>query len=208
MSTIISLGLWLSNVLISFRFFVTPAEQPDDPQIVIDVRNFSPTITAVSMAEVQPVEAEPPTLHQTTTPADPSSRYHRWSLLLFYTSHFLFTWNDRVWEFASVILLVAAFPSTLLPSSVFGLTSTAAAIVFSPSVGRWFDNTARLKSVRYAIFAQRVAVGAGCICLWIMVARGLETRAKDGFFVGVVLLGCIAKLAFVGKTVGIERDWV
>jgi solute carrier family 40 (iron-regulated transporter), member 1 len=107
-----------------------------------------------------------------------------------------------------VILLVAAFPLTLLPSSVLGLTSTAAAIVFSPAVGRWFDNTPRLKSVRSAIFAQRVAVGAGCICLWVMVARSLETRAKDGLFAAVVLLGCIAKLAYVGKTVGIERDWV
>ena len=160
------------------------------------------------MAELQPVEAEPPDLHQTAVPVEPSSSSHRWSLLLFYTSHFLFTWNDRVWEFASVILLVAAFPSTLLPSSVLGLTSTAAAIVFSPAVGRWFDNTARLKSVRYAIFAQRVAVGAGCICLWVLVAQYLETRVKDGLFAAVVLLGCVTKLAFVGKTVGIERDWV
>lgn len=107
-----------------------------------------------------------------------------------------------------MILLVAAFPLTLLPSSVFGLTSTAAAIVFSPSIGRWFDKTARLKSVRYAIFAQRVVVAAGCICLWVTVARNLGTTAKDGLFAVVVLFGCIAKLAFVGKTVGIERDWV
>lgn len=107
-----------------------------------------------------------------------------------------------------MILLVAAFPLTLLPSSVLGLTSTAAAIVFSPSVGRWFDKTARLKSVRYAIFAQRVVVAAGCICLWVMVARNLGTSTKDGLFAAVVLFGCIAKLAFVGKTVGIERDWV
>jgi len=133
---------------------------------------------------------------------------NRWSLALFYTSHFLFTWNDRVWEFASVILLISAYPQTLLPSSVFGLTSTAAAIVFSPAVGRWFDNTPRLRSVRTAVFAQRIAVGAGCICLWAMVSQGLGTSPKDGLFATVIILGCVAKLAFVGKTVGIERDWV
>ena len=123
-------------------------------------------------------------------------------------SHFLFTWNDRVWEFASVILLIAAYPLTLLPSSIFGLTSTASAIVFSPAVGRWFDGTPRLKSVRVAVLAQRVAVAAGCICLWVMVSRTLGKEVKNGLFAVVILLGCIARLAFVGKTVGIERDWV
>lgn len=132
----------------------------------------------------------------------------KWSLRLFYCSHFLFTWNDRVWEFASVILLVAAFPDTLMPSSVFGLVTTASAIVFSPTVGRWFDSTARLKSVRLAIAAQRVTVAVGCFCLWIMTSENPETRLKDGLFALVIFLGCIAKLAFVGKTVSIERDWV
>ena len=105
-----------------------------------------------------------------------------------------------------MILLIAAYPATLLPSSVFGLTSTASAIVFSPAVGTWFDITPRLKSVRYAIFAQRVAVSVGCICLWAMVSRSLG-NAKNGLFAIVILLGCAARLAFVGKSVGIERDW-
>jgi solute carrier family 40 (iron-regulated transporter), member 1 len=132
---------------------------------------------------------------------------YRRSLVLFYISHFLFTWNDRVWEFASVILLISAYPLTLLPSSVFGLTSTACAIVFSPAVGRWFDMNSRIKSVRYSIFSQRVSVSAGCVFLWAMVSQNLE-HAKNGLFTVVILLGCIARLAFVGKTVGIERDWV
>ena len=75
-------------------------------------------------------------------------------------------------------------------------------------MGRWFDNTARLKSVQVAIFAQRVAVGIGCACLWVMVSQSLGSRLKNGLFAIVILLGCIARLAFVGKTVGIERDWV
>lgn len=146
--------------------------------------------------------ADPPALDEPSVPRNCLS------LALFYTSHFLFAWNDRVWEFASVILLIAAYPQTLLPSSVFGLVSTAAAIVFSPAVGRWFDNTPRLRSVRTAVFAQRIAVGAGCICLWAMVSQGLGEAPKDGLFATVIILGCVAKLAFVGKTVGIERDWV
>jgi len=67
--------------------------------------------------------------------------------------------------------------------------------------------TSRLKSVRYAIFTQRLGVSAGCICLWAMVSQSLG-NVKNGLFAAVILLGCIAKVAFVGKTVGIERDWV
>lgn len=133
---------------------------------------------------------------------------YKWSLFLFFTSHFLFTWNDRVWEFASVVLLIAAYPLTLLPSSVLGLVCNASAIVFGPAVGRWFDCTPRLKSVRTAIFAQRLGVAAGCGCLWVMIAVNVSGHGKDGLFSVVILLGCIAKLAFVGKTAGIERDWV
>ena len=132
----------------------------------------------------------------------------RRSVLLFYTSHFLFTWNDRVWEFASVILLIAAYPLTLLPSSVFGLTTTASAILLGPTVGRWFDATVRINGVRSAILSQRIGVGAGCICLWAMISRGLSSHPKEVLFVLVIFLGCVARLAFVGKTAAIERDWV
>jgi solute carrier family 40 (iron-regulated transporter), member 1 len=133
---------------------------------------------------------------------------YKWSLAQFYTNHFLFTWNDRVWEFASVILLISAYPQTLLPSSLFGLLTTASAILFGPAIGRSLDSTARLKSVRSAIFCQRISVSAGCICLWAMIVQTLTIRGKHGLFAVVILFGCVAKLAFVGKTACIERDWV
>jgi len=133
---------------------------------------------------------------------------YKWSLARFYTSHFLFTWNDRVWEFASVILLISAYPQTLLPSSVFGLVTTASAIIFGPVLGRLLDSTVRLKSVRLAIFSQRMSVSAGCLCLWAMIVQILTTSGKNGLFAMVILFGCLAKLAFVGKTACIERDWV
>jgi len=139
-----------------------------------------------------------------TTPAGPK----RLSLALFYSSHLLFTWNDRAWEFASVIFLVAAYPQTVRPSSIFGLVTTASAILFGPSVGRWFDGTDRLKAVRLAIFVQRVTVAIGCVLLWLMILQDGATRLKDGVFAVVNLLGCFARLAFVGKTASIERDWV
>jgi solute carrier family 40 (iron-regulated transporter), member 1 len=159
--------------------------------------------TAVATPEV--VEAAAPAATEAISAT--SAHKYKWSLVLFYTSHFLFTWNDRVWEFASVILLIAAYPMTLLPSSVFGLSSTASAIIFGPGVGRLFDSTPRLKSVRCAIFVQRIVVSAGCICLWVMISHSPRGELKNGLFAVVILLGCFARLAFVGKTAGIERDW-
>lgn len=80
--------------------------------------------------------------------------------------------------------------------------------MLSPAVGRWFDATSRLRSVRASIFMQRSGVAAGCMCLWIMISRTVDARLKHGLFAIAMLLGCIARLAFVGKTAGIERDWV
>jgi len=139
-----------------------------------------------------------------TTPTGPK----KLSLVLFYSSHFLFTWNDRVWEFASVIFLIAAYPRTLQPSSIFGLVTTASAILFGPSVGRWFDSSERLEAVRAAILIQRVMVAIGCVLLWLMIWEDWGDGLKDGVFAVTNLLGCFARLAFVGKTASIERDWV
>ena len=107
-----------------------------------------------------------------------------------------------------MIFLIAAYPQTLQPSSIFGLVTTASAILFGPSVGRWFDGTDRLKAVRMAIFVQRVTVAIGCVLLWLMIIEDWSARLKDGVFAVVNLLGCFARLAFVGKTASIERDWV
>jgi hypothetical protein len=68
-----------------------------------------------------------------------------------YLSHFLSTWNSRVFEFGAVLYLAAIFPGTLLPMSVYALTRGAAAILFSPAVGQYIDRANRLQVVRVSI---------------------------------------------------------
>jgi Ferroportin1 (FPN1) len=63
-------------------------------------------------------------------------------------------------------------------------------------------------SVRAAILVQRIAVAVGCVLLWLMIWEDFGRDLKSGLFAIVNILGCFAKLAFVGKTVSIERDWV
>jgi solute carrier family 40 (iron-regulated transporter), member 1 len=152
---------------------------------------------------------ESPTSQSADHPnAECQHRSSRLSVALFYISHLLFTWNDRVWEFASIIFLISAYPLTLLPSSVLGLATTGFAIAFGPTVGRWFDSSPRLSSVRFAIACQRLSVSIGCICLWVMLCGFGGRRVKDVLFAVVIILACLARGAFVGKTAGIERDWV
>jgi hypothetical protein len=68
-----------------------------------------------------------------------------------YASHFLSTWNTRVFEFGAVLYLASIFPGTLLPMSVYALTRGTSAILFSPAVGQYIDTGNRLQVVRLSI---------------------------------------------------------
>ena len=68
-----------------------------------------------------------------------------------YISHFLSTWNTRVFEFGAVLYLATIFPNTLLPMSVYAVARGVAAIVLSPGLGRYIDKAERLRCVRLSI---------------------------------------------------------
>lgn len=68
-----------------------------------------------------------------------------------YVSHFLSTWNSRVFEFGAVIYLAKIFPGTLLPMSVYALTRGTSAILLSPAIGQYIDKGNRLEVVRLSI---------------------------------------------------------
>lgn len=130
--------------------------------------------------------------------------------LRLYISHFLSTWNSRLFEFGAVLFLASIYPNTLLPMSIYALVRSASAILFAQSIGSWIDRGNRLKVVRFSIVGQRLAVAASCAILWIMEQKvGLRnTRVTDGQFALVVLLACVEKLCSVMNLVSVERDWV
>lgn len=68
-----------------------------------------------------------------------------------YLSHFLSTWNSRVFEFGAVLYLATIFPGTLLPMSVYALTRGLSAILFASAVGHYIDFGNRLQVVRVSI---------------------------------------------------------
>lgn len=73
-----------------------------------------------------------------------------------YLSHFLSTWNSRVFEFGAVLYLATIYPGTLFPMSIYAFIRGFSAIVFASPTGRYVDAGHRLKVVRLSIGAFQV----------------------------------------------------
>ncbi|KAL7625837.1 hypothetical protein AAE478_005060 [Parahypoxylon ruwenzoriense] len=126
-----------------------------------------------------------------------------------YTSHFLSTWNSRLFEAAVVYFLASVFPDTLLPVSLYAVIRNVAAIALTTPVGTWIDSANRLTILRTSILGQRVSVAASCALFWAMLqAPGLSPGAIHGLFSATVVLACVEKLSAGINLVSVERDWI
>ncbi|KAK7186215.1 hypothetical protein DPSP01_005044 [Paraphaeosphaeria sporulosa] len=134
-----------------------------------------------------------------------STRAVLWKL---YLSHTLSTWNARTFEFSAVIFLGSIFPNTLFYASCYALFRSLTAFLLSPTVGHQVDSRERLGVVRHSIIWQRVSVTGSCGILLLLLRSAPETWTKVAWFSICVVLAGVEKLAFVGNTVAVERDWV
>ena len=126
-----------------------------------------------------------------------------------FLSHFLSTWNSRVFEFGSVLFLAKMFLGTLLPTSVYALVRAAAAILISPMVGTYIDQNERLFVLRLSIVGQRVVVLLSCLCLWALATRIDRTKWFDIVLLVVLcFLAPFEKICSVMNLIAVERDWV
>jgi len=126
-----------------------------------------------------------------------------------YISHFLSTWNSRVFEFGAVLMLAQIYQETLLPASLYALLRAASAICFSPLVGRFVDGGDRLKVVRRSIIGQRTAVLLSCPGFWILGIVSTPVQLINYMVFGLMaVLACVEKLCSVMNLIAIERDWV
>lgn len=126
-----------------------------------------------------------------------------------YVSHFLSTWNSRVFEFGAVLFLARITPGTLLPSSVYALVRAASAVCFAPMVGQYVDQEDRLKAVRLSVVGQRGAVILSCLGFWALSTDLLDFPGfRPCLIAMLILLACVEKLCSICSTIAIERDWV
>lgn len=68
-----------------------------------------------------------------------------------YISHFLSTWNSRIFEFGAVLFISAIYPDTLFPVSLYAVVRALSAIVCAPAIGNYIDKRGRLDVVRKSI---------------------------------------------------------
>ncbi|KAL2830052.1 Ferroporti-1 [Aspergillus cavernicola] len=127
-------------------------------------------------------------------------------LLRLYTSHFLSTWNSRMFEFGAVVFLASIFPGTLLYASVYALARSLFAVILSSWLGSVVDRLDRLVAIRHSIVWQRIPVAVSCVCLGILLTSP-SVRLSLLLFVILVLLAGVEKLAATANTVSVERDW-
>ncbi|KAI8652757.1 Solute carrier family 40 protein [Fusarium keratoplasticum] len=126
-----------------------------------------------------------------------------------YLSHFLSTWNSRVFEFGAVLYMATIFPGTLMPMSVYAFVRGLSAIAFAPAVGMYIDTGNRLQVARVSIVFQRVVVAASCAIFYILL-KGLPAGSPAGLGLLLVatLFACIEKLCSIMNLVSVEKDWV
>ncbi|KAK2609407.1 hypothetical protein N8I77_002904 [Diaporthe amygdali] len=130
--------------------------------------------------------------------------------LRLYVSHFLSTWNSRVFEFGAALFLTAIYPGTLLPVSIYSLVRNAGYIIFAQPVGTWINKGNRLNLIRSSIIGQRIPVAASCALLLVLLLKGeqLSIRKNNGVFAVIVFLSVLEKLCATLNLISVERDWV
>eukprot|EP00929_Paragymnodinium_shiwhaense_P037665 TRINITY_DN20028_c0_g1_i1.p1 TRINITY_DN20028_c0_g1~~TRINITY_DN20028_c0_g1_i1.p1 ORF type:complete len:454 (-),score=52.72 TRINITY_DN20028_c0_g1_i1:395-1756(-) len=132
-----------------------------------------------------------------------------------YFSHFLSTFGDRLWKFATPILMVTVWPGELMPVCIFNLVYYVVVLFAFPIVGRTVDTTDRLHLVRYSTFGQNTCI---CISSALLLVLGYEVQATGSdfatsrvnqiLFLFLVLVGIIGDLFSYAGKIGIEKDWV
>ena len=143
-----------------------------------------------------------------------------------YVSHFLSTWNSRLFEFAAFLFLSNAYPQTLIPASLYALARAASVIMFSSFLGKAIDQWSRIRVIRISIrklhlcvplpfialtiqVGMRISTALSCALLYIMTSiSSSEPRTKIFLLAPLAVLSCVEKLLSVVNTISVERDWV
>jgi len=129
-------------------------------------------------------------------------------LIRLYTSHFLSYWNSRTFEFGAILFLAGIFPGTLLYASIYALGRALAGTLLSSRIGSYVDRANRLKAIRSSIVWQRLPVATSCGLFLVLHAAPQSRLTFWLCFPMTVLLACFEKLAAIGNTVAVERDWI
>ncbi|KAF9923759.1 hypothetical protein FBU30_006194 [Linnemannia zychae] len=175
---------------------------------VLDAWSRKPNVTVESAGRQNAEEFEhsDPTLPVSTNLLARKflSSYHK-----LYLSHLLTSWVDRSFEFASYLLISKVYTSSLLQASAYGLTTTFMALVCSNRIGNWINIVSRLNTYRITLLLQKASIIISAFLFYFLNRNkdNVNDTSESLIFASIVVLGCILKLAFIGNSIAIEKDW-
>ncbi|CAM9181383.1 unnamed protein product, partial [Phaeothamnion confervicola] len=129
-----------------------------------------------------------------------------------YTSHFLCSWCERMWQY-SIVVFLSDITSGLVLVSSYGLFLCLAAVGASPTIGRWIDALSRLRALRIISAVRNAAIALGALTAYTLMGCG-----KDGqmcsptlflvLLVSMHVVGATASLGSRAQVIALEADWV
>lgn len=148
-----------------------------------------------------------------------STKDEKWKWWKVYALHFLFMWNTRTYEYASILLVALAFPNDLTAASIRGITSTVSAMLCASVVGSWIDRApSKLPPLLISILANHGAITIAYLS-WLLWHAVYGTKSEDNpvpkttstqvvLFGFILILDMVQDLSAIGNRLSLERDWV
>ena len=120
------------------------------------------------------------------------------------------SWGTRTFQFVTFLYFTELYPGDLLPASLYGFITVAAAILFSSSAGVAVDTFSRLRLMRTLIVLQcAIAAAVYAIFIIMFIRYGAQQQAgKWGLFGLVTILSAALNVSNISISIAIERDWV
>ena len=88
-----------------------------------------------------------------------------------YLSRALSAWSERIWLFGAGIFMVNLQPENLRLVAIYGFVLSVSVILFSPYVGKWIDQSQRLKAAIICLIVQNLSTTLCCIFLGFFFAE-------------------------------------
>ncbi|KAJ3206869.1 hypothetical protein HDU67_007887 [Dinochytrium kinnereticum] len=107
-------------------------------------------------------------------------------------------------------MLSVIFPSNLFYISTHSVVQTSVSILFGSVIGTILERTPRLGAIWLSIFLQKIGIAGASMSLWA-VERWFMNDGSGviwGLFSVAVVFSSVMRLANMGATIAVERDWV
>ena len=88
-----------------------------------------------------------------------------------YLSRALSAWGERIWMFGAGIFMVNLNPENLRLVAIYGFVLSVSVIVFGPFVGKWIDQTQRLRAALICMVMQNIPSAVSCVFLGLYFAE-------------------------------------